>query len=108
MSTLTAPLATSLVDQVKHILATAGYDAAVRHRRTHALMRGGFITRQMEDRLVLVYHTTFPPTAPMEEQAREELRMMPLYADALTGKGVIFTRATSPKGIPYLIVKRLV
>lgn len=103
MSTLTAPLATSLVDQVKAHLANAGHDAAVRHRKTHALMRGGFLARTPEASVVLVYHQDFPPSTP-----EERVRMVSAYAEALTGHGITFTRARSPQGTPYLIVRRLV
>lgn len=103
MTTLTAPLATSLVDQVKHVLATAGYDMAVRHRRNHTLMRGGFLVREPESGVVLVYHQDFPGS----NNAQDRMTQVAKYADALPGHGFNFRTAFTPRHVPYIIVSRL-
>jgi hypothetical protein len=103
-ATLTAPLATSLVDIVKSHLASAGYDMAVRHRKTGQLMRGGFMVQEPESGVVVVTQKSMRHgiTPDMLNPAMEN------YADALTGKGLTFTRGTSARGFIYLIVRRLV
>lgn len=104
MNDLLAPLSTHLGDQVKAVLAAAGYDMAVRHRKTAKLMRGGCFIRQPEADVVLVYHQAFPPS----NNTKDRMTWVAKYADALPGHGFTFQTTFTPRGVPYIIVRRLV